>query len=320
MEMLLLAGLAALGGSLYLYPLLIDNLNSMNIQQTVNEFALDEFKDKKKTPTFGGLLFVLIPVALVIVFRFLNFSNHLILLVLLYAGHGLLGFIDDYKIVKEGTNDGISPKVKLLGQLGLALTFYVLFLLFGGTNDLSLPIVNITINAGWWYGLLVIFMIVGTSNAVNLTDGMDGLATGTMMIALVPYAYFAFVDGQMDILLMIVTVFASLLGFLVYNKKPARIYMGDVGSLALGAFLAGIAILLNREILLALTGIVFVWETITVIIQRVSWKLRKKRVFKYTPIHYSFSISGWQEQAIVSLFYVIGFIGMLLSLLIGIFS
>lgn len=319
MEMLILAAIAALGMTLYLYPLFIENLNSMNVKQAVNEFALDAFKDKKQTPTFGGVIFVLIPVIVVIVFRFFNFSNALILLVLLYAGHGILGFIDDYKIVREGRNDGISPKVKFLGQVGIASLFYGLYLLFGGSNTLLIPIWNITVELGWLYGLLVIFMIVGTSNAVNLTDGMDGLATGTVLIALTPYAYFAFTDGQMDILLMIICVFASLLGFLYFNKKPARIFMGDVGSLALGAFLAGVAVLLNREILLVLTGIVFVWETITVIIQRVSWKIRKKRVFKYTPIHYSFTISGWQEQAVVSLFYVIGIIGMLLTFVVGVF-
>lgn len=317
--MLIIAAIAGLGITLYLYPLFIENLNSINVKQTVNEYALDEFKEKKQTPAFGGVIFVLIPILLVIIIRFLDFSNNLVLLVWLYAGHGILGFIDDYKIAKEGKNDGISAKAKMLGQILIALVFYGLYLLFGGSNVLNIWSLNMSINLSWVYGLLVVFMVVGTSNAVNLTDGMDGLAAGTMIIAMVPYAYFAYVDGKMDILLMIVAVAASLVGFLKYNKKPARIFMGDVGSLALGSFLAGIAILLNREVLLALTGIVFVWETLTVIIQQISWRTRRKRVFKYTPIHYSFTLSGWQEQAVVSLFYVIGFIGMLLSLLIGIF-
>lgn len=319
MEMLIIAAIAALGMSLYLYPLFIENLKSLNVKQAVNEYALDEFKDKEATPTFGGVIFVLIPVIVVILLKFLSFSTSLMMLVVLYAGHGILGFIDDYKIVKEGKNDGISPKVKLLGQISIALVFYVLYLSFGGSNVLAIPGVENPIDLSWAYGALVVFMIVGTSNAVNLTDGMDGLASGTMLIALIPFAYFAYVDQRFDILIMIVAVFFSLLGFLRFNKKPARIFMGDVGSLALGAFLAGVSILLNREILLIVIGIVFVYETITVIIQRISWKIRKKRVFKYTPIHYSFTLSGWQEQSVVSLFYIIGFIGMLIGLLIGIF-
>ncbi len=317
--MIIIAAIAGLGLTLYLYPLLIENLVSMNVKQSVSEYALDEFKEKQATPTFGGIIFVIVPILLVILIRFFNFSNNLILLVLVYAGHGLLGFVDDYKIVKDGKNDGISAGVKMLGQIIIASVFYALYLFFGGDNTLVIPIVNTVVDLSWAYGFLVIFMMVGTSNAVNLTDGMDGLATGTMLLALIPYAYFAYVDGRMDILLMIVAVMASLLGFLKYNKKPARIFMGDVGSLALGAFLAGCAILLNREILLVLTGIVFVFETLTVIIQKISWKTRGKRIFKYTPIHYSFTLSGWQEQSVVSLFYVIGFIGMLLTLLIGIF-
>ena len=319
MEMHVIAALAGLGISICLYPLLIENLNSMNIKQTVSEYALDEFKDKKKTPTFGGLIFVLLPIFLVIVLSFFNFSNNLLLLVIIYAGHGLLGFIDDYKIVKDGKNDGISPKVKMLGQVSIAFVFYGLYLFFGGDNTLTIHSLNMTLNLGWFYGFLVVFMMVGTSNAVNLTDGMDGLAGGTFLLSLIPFAYFAYVDARMDILLMIVAVFFSVLGFLKFNKKPARIFMGDVGSLPLGAFLAALSILLGRELLLVLTGIVFVYETITVIIQRISWKIRKKRVFKYTPIHYSFTLSGWSEQGVVSLFYLIGFIGMLLSLLLGIF-
>lgn len=319
MEMLIIAAVAGLGMTLYLYPLLIDNLNSLDIQQSVSEYALDAFKEKKKTPTFGGVIFVLVPILLVIVLSILNFSTNLVLLVLVYAGHGILGFIDDYKIVKDGKNDGISPKTKLLGQILIATIFYGLYILFGGDNILSIHSLNLNLDLGWFYGVLVVFMIVGSSNAVNLTDGMDGLAAGTTVLALIPFAYFAYAAGKQDILLMIVSVFFSLIGFLRYNKKPARIFMGDVGSLPLGALLAALAILLNKELLLVLIGIVFVYETVTVIIQRVSWKLRGKRVFKYTPIHYSFTLSGWSEGAVVSLFYLIGFLGMLLSLLIGIF-
>ena len=318
MELIIIAAIAGLGLTLYLYPLLIENLNSINVEQVVNEYALQEFKDKKKTPTFGGIIFVLVPVILVIGLQFFNFSKNLILLVWLYLGHGILGFVDDYKIVKEGKNDGISPKAKMLGQLLLAGGFYALYIFFGGNNVLEIPGMG-SVDLSWFYGLLVVFMIVGTSNAVNLTDGMDGLATGTMLIALVPFAYFALIDGSYDILLMIVSVAASLLGFLRFNKMPAKIFMGDVGSLALGAFLAGIAILLHREVLLIISGIVFVWETLTVIIQQISWRTRRKRVFKYTPIHYSFILSGWTEKSVVSLFYIIGFIGMLLALVLGIF-
>ncbi len=319
MQFVILGLVVSIGLGLYLYPLMIENLNSMNVQQQVSEYALDAFKDKQKTPTFGGLLFVALPIIIIVVFRGFSFSTDLALLVFVYGAHGVLGFVDDYKIVKDGKNDGISPRVKLFGQILIAFVFYGVYILSGGTNELVIPLINVSVSSWMVYCPLVIFMIVGTSNGVNLTDGMDGLAGGTVLIALLPFAYFAYIDGRMDILLFISTVVGSLIAFLVFNKKPARIFMGDVGSLALGALLASLAILLNRELLLIIIGFVFVFETLCVIIQQISWRTRKKRVFRYTPIHYSFTLSGWKEQDVVNMFYVMGVIALILGLLVSMF-
>lgn len=306
----------SLGITLFLYPKFIETLSSSEIQQEVSEYALEEFKQKAKTPTFGGLIFVVVPIAVSLLLNGLNFSKDLILLIFVFASYGLIGLIDDYKIVKEGKNDGISPKVKLLSQLGLSLIFYFLYILYGGNTLLNLPFTN-GVDLGFLYIPFIMFLLSGTSNAVNLTDGMDGLAGGTVVIALIPFTWFAYQANRMEIVLLLLSVLASLLGFLVYNRKPAQIFMGDVGSLALGALLASVSVLLGKEILLAVIGFVFVFETVTVIMQRISWKLRKKRIFRYTPIHYSFTLAGWKEQDVVNMFYIAGIVCMLIGFALG---
>ena len=236
------------------------------------------------------------------------------MLIYLLFSYALIGVIDDYKIIKDGKNDGLKAKHKFLLQLVLALIFFILFKLMGGSMVLDIPFTKISINSIYVYLPLVLFLLTGTSNAVNLTDGMDGLATGTVIISLIPFAWFAYKLERVEILLFIMTLMGSLFAFLYYNKKPAKIFMGDVGSLPLGAFLAGLSILMKLEFFLAIFGFVFVFETVTVIIQKISWKTRGKRIFRYTPIHYSFTLSGWKEQDVVNIFYIIGIISMIVGL------
>ena len=187
-----------------------------------------------------------------------------------------------------------------------------------GNVGLSIPFTQIFIRIGWLYALVIIFMLSGVSNAVNLTDGMDGLAGGTVFLALIPYAFYAHLAEQSDLVILILALLGSLAAYLFYNVKPARVIMGDVGSLSLGAFLAAIAIVTSRELTLIIVGLIFVLETLSVIIQIGSVKLRGKRVFPYTPIHYSFTIWGMDEKHVVYMFWAVGFILMIFGILMGI--
>lgn len=306
--------ITAFGVSMILYPRFITFFNESNIKQAVSEYALDEFKNKAKTATFGGLVFVSVSIFISLFINGFNFSKDLTLLIYLLFSYALIGFIDDYKIIKDGKNDGLKAKHKFLLQMLLAVIFFILFKLMGGSTVLEIPFTKISIDSIYIYLPLVLFLLTGTSNAVNLTDGMDGLAAGTFIISLIPFAWFAYKLERLEILLFIMTLMGALLAFLYYNKKPAKIFMGDVGSLPLGAFLAGLSILMKLEFFLAIFGFVFVFETITVIIQKISWKTRGKRVFRYTPIHYSFTLSGWKEQDVVNIFYIIGIIAMVVGL------
>ncbi|CAH2761746.1 phospho-N-acetylmuramoyl-pentapeptide-transferase [Erysipelothrix amsterdamensis] len=302
----IIAMLTAFALSVVAYPRFISYLQKSNMEQKVSEYALEEFKNKQKTPTFGGFVFVIIPVLVALVFNGFNFNGSVLLLIGVYAMYALIGLIDDYKIVKEGKNDGLSPKVKMLSQLLLAVIFYVIYIKMGGDNKLAIPFMKEPLDLGWFYLPLIMFIFAGSSNAVNLTDGMDGLASGTSVIGFAAFAFVAYTLNRMDVFMVLLAVIGGLLGFLVYNRKPAKIIMGDVGSLALGALFAGVSVLLNKEILLAIVGGVFVFETLCVIIQRTSWKLRHKKVFKYTPIHYSFTLNGWKEENVVNFFYALG--------------
>lgn len=296
-----------------IYPKFIEYLNNQGSKQEVSQYALDEFKNKAKTPTFGGLVFVGVASIVSLTLGLFSFSPLALLVIGSFAGFAIIGYIDDYKIVNEGKNDGLSPKAKMGGQLLLAALFFFVYKAVGGSTALTIPFVAQPLELGWFYLPFIMFLFAGSSNAVNLTDGMDGLAGGTSIIALIPFAYVAYTKGETAILIIVLVTIGTLLAYLVYNRKPAKIFMGDVGSLALGALFAALSVVLNKEILLAVAGGVFVIETLCVIIQRLSWKLRKKKIFPYTPIHYSFTMKGWDEADVVNLFYAVGVVFMVLA-------
>ena len=301
-----------------LYPRLINFLNSHEAKQEVNEYALEEFKDKEKTVTFGGVPFILIPVITIFVLNLRNLSSISFVILGVFLAYGLLGFVDDYKIITEGRNDGLKASHKLLMQMVIGVVFYFIYTNTGGTTIIDLPVLNRGINVGILYLPFVVIMFSAYSNAVNLTDGMDGLATGTSIIAFLALAYFAYVQAEFEILVILLGVVGSLLSFLVFNYSPAKIFMGDVGSLALGALFAVVSVYLNLEIVSLLIGGVFVFETLCVVIQQISWRTRRKRVFKYTPIHYSFVLSGWKEESVVHFFWFLGLVGALVGVLVGV--
>ena len=301
-----------------IYPRFINFLNSQEAKQEVNEYALDEFKDKEKTVTFGGVPFILIPVITIFVLNLRNLSSISFVILGVFLVYGLLGFVDDYKIITEGRNDGLKASHKLLMQMVIGVVFYFIYTNTGGTTIIDLPVLNRGINVGILYLPFVVIMFSAYSNAVNLTDGMDGLATGTSIIAFLALAYFAYVQAEFEILVILLGVVGALLSFLVFNYSPAKIFMGDVGSLALGALFAVVSVYLNLEIVSLLIGGVFVFETLCVVIQQISWRTRRKRVFKYTPIHYSFVLSGWKEESVVHFFWFLGLVGALVGVLVGV--
>lgn len=307
----------SLGLTIVLYPAFIVWMNTFNKHQAVNEYSLKEFKDKKKTPTMGGVLFVLIPIIVMMALYPKTLSQlPMILLYLVYLAFGLIGFIDDYIIVIKHDNKGLRPIYKFLAQLILAIVFYF-FYQQASSSLIHIPLTNINLDLGWFYALFVFVMFTAESNAVNLTDGMDGLAGGTVVIALIGFAYLAYADYR-EVSVFILCVIGALLAYLNYNRKPASIIMGDTGSLALGALLAAIAMVTKQELLLLVLGGVFLFETLCVVIQIGSVKLRGKRVFRYTPIHYSFTLEGWSETKTVLFFYGLGFICLILGIWMGV--
>jgi len=317
MQALFVSGLS-FGLSLFLYPLFINYLNKRQHQQIVSEFSLESFKAKAKTPSLGGVLFVLIPVfSLVVLYPKSLLDTRIVLVLLVYCAYGLIGFIDDYKIILERNNKGLSARVKFMMQLILAIIFYFIFRQ-ELSSSIDLPFTDLNIDLGVLYALFVLFIFTGSSNAVNLTDGMDGLAGGTSLIALVPFAVFAYLQNEAYVFAFICALMASLIAYLWFNKHPAKIIMGDTGALALGAVLAAIALVLKQEFSFVFIMAVFIYETLCVMIQIGSVKLFKKRVFKYTPIHYSYTLSGWKETNVVYFFWFLGFVSMIIGLWLGV--
>ncbi len=309
--------IVSLLGTLVVLPKMIPFLKKIKYGQSISEYSLDDFKQKKGTPTMGGLAFVIIPIIITLLFSDDLFNNYdLLLVIMAFFCYGIIGFIDDYIIVVKKNNDGLPAKVKFIMQLFLAFVFFLAYKENASTT-VVIPFIEYSIDLGGLYFLLVLFMFTGASNAVNLTDGMDGLAAGTSLFALTPFVLFAAQSESTGIAVLIIAVIGSLLGYLKYNVYPAKIFMGDTGSLALGGLLAALAMVLKQEIALVVIGGVFVWETLCVIIQLLSVKFRKKKVFKYTPIHYSFTLSGHKETSVVLAFWGLGIVCAILGFVIG---
>lgn len=248
-------------------------------------------------------------ILLALIFTVLKFANatiEVLFLMLVTIGYGLIGFLDDYiKIIKK-RNLGLTAKQKFAGQILLAIGAYYLLHLMGHDTSLHLPGTPWNIELGVLYFPFLLFLLVGTTNAVNITDGLDGLLAGTGAIAFGAYAIIAWFSQNYDTAIFSASVVGAVLGFLVFNAHPARVFMGDTGSLALGGALAGIAIMTKTELLLAIIGGVFVVETLSVILQVVSFKTRGKRIFRMSPLHHHFELTGWSEWRVVVTFWLVG--------------
>ncbi|MDO4432493.1 MAG: phospho-N-acetylmuramoyl-pentapeptide-transferase [Aerococcaceae bacterium] len=287
-------------------PFFIGYFNYKKIGQTIREEGPQWHDVKTGTPTMGGTVFIAAILVTLIVSAFLMklMNGQMWMVILTFLLFGGIGFMDDFISIFRKQNEGLTPKQKFVAQL-IFSGLVVCLGLFTGVK-LDNPIPFLAVPSALVLVPFAFIWITGFSNAVNLTDGLDGLAGGLNCIAYMAYFVVALQHGNATILLVCLVVVGALLGFLIYNKKPAKIFMGDVGSLALGAGLAIISLILNDPWSLLIVGIVFVIETASVILQVAYFKKTKKRLFKMSPIHHHFEMSGWSEQKVVTVFWTVG--------------
>ncbi|HEY8514222.1 MAG TPA: phospho-N-acetylmuramoyl-pentapeptide-transferase [Candidatus Binatia bacterium] len=326
----LLAGLTALVISFWLGPVLIQKLSSLKVGQPIREDGPQRHLAKAGTPTMGGVLILFSGILATLLLADLT-NPYVWLAVFVTVGFAGIGFIDDYRKLRGRSSRGLSARAKFSLQLvlgllaGIALTQMPDF-----TTTLNFPVLkDVRPDIGMWYVPFAALVIVGASNAVNLTDGLDGLAIGPVAIAagtigvfayvagnakLAEYLQIAYVPGTGELLVFCGALVAAGLGFLWFNAYPAQMFMGDVGSLPLGAAIALVALAAKQELVLPLLGFVFVAEALSVIFQVVSFKLRRKRIFRMAPIHHHFELLGWPEPQIIVRFWIIAIICALLAL------
>ena len=305
--------------------ILIPVLKRMKASQRLSEYLEQRHKSKEGTPTMGGLIFIIstiISFILLLLFKKIKLNTSILIVIITFLGYSLIGFIDDFLIIKRNNNNGLSEASKFILQVIVAIIFFYLFMKSGNEPLLWIHTLGIKLDIGFLYGLVILLVLVASSNAVNITDGLDGLAGSLSLIAFFTLGIISYntgwLEGYEEISLFCFSIVGSLIGFLTFNLNPAKIFMGDTGSLALGATMGAIAILTRHELLLILIGIVFVIETLTCIIQRIYYKFTHKRLFLMTPIHHSFEKKGYNEREIVKIFCLIGILASMLSIIFGV--
>lgn len=301
--------------AVFLGYFLLPVLRKLNFKQNVSKHITERHLKKEGTPTIGGLIFIIPTIITMVVLYFkgsLEITHSLIIIMFVFISYSILGFLDDYIKIKKHNNGGLSIIQKLVAQVLIAVVFFYIYMRGGGSTHLVITSLNIDWDLKWFYGLFILFLLVGSSNAVNITDGEDGLAGGLSAIAFLSFGIISWgttwVEGYQEIAIFCFILVGALLGFLVYNSHPAKVFMGDTGSLGLGATLASVAILTKHELSLAVIGGVFVIETLSSFIQIVSIKKFHKKVFKMAPLHHHFEQLGWEETDIVKLFWIVGFL------------
>ena len=297
-------------------PFIIGYFRMKKQGQEIRDEGPKWHNSKAGTPTMGGLGFLAAAVITAIWFSLWThqMTTSLMILVFVLLLYGIIGFLDDFIKLAKKQNEGLTSSQKFIAQVVVAIIFYVIYQMEGYPNTLNFFGIELPLNI--IYGLFVIFWLVGFSNAVNLTDGIDGLVSGLGTISFATYGIIAWNQQQYEVLIICLAVMGGLVGFFPYNKKPAKIFMGDVGSLALGGLLAAVSIVLHQEWTLLLVGLVYIFETASVIIQVTSFKMTGKRVFKMSPLHHQFEMSGWSEWKVDTVFWAIGLIASIIVLLI----
>jgi phospho-N-acetylmuramoyl-pentapeptide-transferase len=304
MTRIMAATLVAMVIAMLAGPRYIRWLQRRGIGQTIRELTPERHVAKEGTPTMGGLLILV--AALIPFLIFAGKTVPSLVVIILTFGSGAIGLADDLIKQRRQRSLGLSARTKLLLQVPLVVVAVFIAMHWGGVDsNLTLPFVRNGLTIGWLYYVFAFFLIAGFSNAVNLTDGLDGLAAGTVAVAMFAYAGIAFLRGQTELAILASCMTGASAGFLWYNTHPASVFMGDTGSLALGAGLAGIAVATENEILLIPIGGIFVVEALSVTIQVVSFRLFHRRVFLMAPLHHHFELKGWSETKIIVRFWII---------------
>ncbi len=307
--------------SVVLGLIMIPLLKKMNVGQRISIFVGNSHKKKEGTPTMGGLIFIIatfITTFILLVTNKIEFTNNLRIILLVFFGYAFIGFLDDYLSLKHHANEGLTAFQKLFLQLIIAVGFFYMYISNGGQTALIVSTLGIHIEMGWLYGIFLLFVLVGSSNAVNLTDGLDGLAGGLSAIAFIAFSLISLVVGYEEIGIFTFVLTGAVMGFLIYNTYPAKVFMGDTGSLALGAVMGAVAIITHREVTLLVVASVFVIETLSVILQVIWVRLLHKKLFLMTPLHHHFEKLGWKESDIVKLFWVVGLILTMAGIFFGV--
>ena len=301
--------------------LMLPILRKLRVGQKISIFVGEAHRKKEGTPTMGGLIFIIptvvATIALILMDK-ISYSSNLGIVLLVFIGYACIGILDDFLSIRKGDNEGLTTYQKLFMQVLIAIGFFYIYMRSGGQTAWVVGTLHIDIELGWLYGLAILFVLVGASNAVNLTDGLDGLSGGLSAIAFIAFALISLSVGFEDIGIFSLILVGSLMGFLIYNTHPAKVFMGDTGSLALGAVMGSIAILTHRELTLLVVASVFVVETLSVIIQTFWVQVFKRKLFLMTPIHHHFEKLGWKETDIVKLFWVVGLVLSMAGIIFGV--
>lgn len=281
-------------------PVLIPYLHKLKFGQSIRECGPASHMKKSGTPTMGGLMML---AALVLALLWGKFTPHVLIALVLTVGHAVIGFIDDYIKVVMKRNLGLTAKQKFLLQFILAGAYVYFAETHLQDTTLWVPLLNITVDFGWAYYALAFILLVGTTNAVNLTDGLDGLVSFVSIPVTLAFAFIAYMQGMLDVSGFALGLTGACVGFLLFNRHPAQVFMGDTGSLALGGGVAALALLTHTELLLVIIGGIYVAEATSVIIQVGYFRMTGgKRFFRMAPLHHHFELGGWNEVKVVRVF------------------
>ena len=307
--------------SVVLGLILLPLLRKLKVGQRISSYVGYSHRQKEGTPTMGGLIFIIptiiITLGLLITDK-IPYSDNIAIVLVVFLGFAIIGFLDDFLSLKKHNNEGLTTYQKLLGQVIISTIFFYIYMKNGGQTSFVVGTLGIDIELTWLYGLFILFILIGASNAVNLTDGLDGLAGSLSAVAFIAFALISFVVGFEDIGIFCLVLVGALVGFLVYNTHPVKIFMGDTGSLALGGVMGAVAILTHRELTLLVVAGVFVIETLSVILQVFWLRVFHKKLFLMTPLHHHFEKLGWQETDIVKLFVVFGLLLAMSGIIFGV--
>ncbi|AFK86573.1 MULTISPECIES: phospho-N-acetylmuramoyl-pentapeptide-transferase [Thermoanaerobacterium] len=296
--------------SVILGPIVIPWLTKLKFGQSVRSDGPKTHLKKAGTPTMGGIIIIISLFIADIVFS--KWDRYMALLIMITLGYGVIGFLDDYIKVRYKRSLGLTARQKLLGQFALAILFAYFSKNIVGT-DVIIPFLKREIDLGYFYIPFIMFVVVGTVNSVNLTDGLDGLASGVSFMVTAFFTLIGFFMNNTSLTVFGAAITGALLGFLKFNRYPAEVFMGDTGSLAIGGAVAALATMTKLPVILVVVGIVYVAEALSVIMQVVSFRLTGKRIFKMSPLHHHFELSGWSETKVVFLFWIVTLIAVFVS-------